>query len=344
MHGQARIGWIDHARGICIIVVVTMHSTLGVGLAMGGAGWLHGLVAFAEPFRVPAFFVIAGLFAHRVMGWRWRRFIDRRVLHYAYFYALWVTIQFAFTAPGMAGEIGVAGALQAYLTAFVQPFGTLWFIYLLPVFFVLARLAEPLPGRLVLAVAVIAHVLPVSTGWLVVDELADCLVFFLAGHALRDRIIAFAGGIADNPLPAVLLLAVWAPVHATAMQNQSVPGSGLLLAALGTAAIVTVAVVAARLRSRSGAIGGLAWIGRHSIVIYLAFFLPMAVTRTVIVKTGLISDVGLAALVTTVAALSGPIVLYRMTKMTGLGRFLFERPSIAVHERRAADRPPAPAG
>lgn len=343
MHGQARIGWIDHARGICIILVVLMHSTLGVGVAMGGEGWLHDFVAFAEPFRVPGFFVIAGLFAHRVMGWQWRRFIDRRVFYYAYFYVLWVTVQFAFKAPGMAGELGAAGTLQAYLMAFVQPFGTLWFIYMLPVFFLLVRLTERLPAGAVLGIAVIAHVLPVSTGWLVIDQLAGFFVSFLAGHLLRERIIDFASGIAANPLPALLLLFLWAPVHAMALQNPSVPGSGLLLAALGTAAIVTVAVGAALIRPRVGAVEGLAWIGRHSIVIYLAFFLPMAVTRTLIVKTGLVTDIGLASLITTAAALTGPIVLFHATRITGLGRFLFERPRIVIYERRARDRVPVPA-
>ena len=32
----------------------------------------------------------------------------------------------------------------------------------------------------------------------------------------------------------------------------------------------------------------LRYCGEHSIVIYLAFFLPMAVTRTLLLKTGLI--------------------------------------------------------
>ena len=29
----------------------------------------------------------------------WRDYLDKKVLHFAYFYVLWVTIQFAFKAP-----------------------------------------------------------------------------------------------------------------------------------------------------------------------------------------------------------------------------------------------------
>lgn len=339
----SRIDWIDQARGLCIILVVMMHSTLGVGLAMDGEGWMHGLVAFAEPFRVPAFFVVAGLFAHRVLGWTWRRFVDRRILHYVYFYCLWVSIQFAFKAPGMVADAGIAAAVEAYLMAFVQPFGTLWFIYMLPIFFLVVRLTAGLPPLPVLAVALAAHLAPIDTGWLVIDELAGCLVFFLAGHLLRDQIVAFASAVARRPLPAILLLVIWLPLHALVQGSEALPGTGLLLAIFGTAALVAVAVAASLLRPRLPALEGLAWIGRHSLIIYLAFFLPMAVMRTVLVSTGIVTDVGLVSLLTTIAALAGPVIAYQATRITGLGRFLFERPRVAMYERRAADRAPMPA-
>ena len=34
-----RIDWVDYAKGICIIFVVMMHSTLGVEAAAGREGW-----------------------------------------------------------------------------------------------------------------------------------------------------------------------------------------------------------------------------------------------------------------------------------------------------------------
>src|SRR5687767_2243040 len=57
-----RIAWIDTAKGVCIVLVVMMHATLGVGEAYGGEGFLHHAVAFAKPFRMPDFFLISGLF------------------------------------------------------------------------------------------------------------------------------------------------------------------------------------------------------------------------------------------------------------------------------------------
>ena len=47
-----------------------------------------------------------------------------------------MTIQFAFKAPLFAQEYGTASMMRLYLLSLIDPFGTLWFIYLLPVFFV----------------------------------------------------------------------------------------------------------------------------------------------------------------------------------------------------------------
>ena len=98
------------------------------------------VVAFAKPFRMPDFFLISGLFLAHVIDRDWRTYLDRKVVHFVYFYLLWVTIQFAFKAPGLAAEHGVVGVAQLYAEAFIEPFGTLWFIYLLPIFFVVTKL------------------------------------------------------------------------------------------------------------------------------------------------------------------------------------------------------------
>src|SRR6187455_3433089 len=110
-----RVAWVDYAKGICIVMVVMMHSTLGVGNAAGGEGFMHYVVAFAKPFRMPDFFLISGLFLSRVIDRDWRTYLDRKVVHFVYFYVLWVTIQFAFKAPSFAAEAGWAHVGLMYL-------------------------------------------------------------------------------------------------------------------------------------------------------------------------------------------------------------------------------------
>src|SRR3981189_2903677 len=148
-----RIDWVDYAKGICIVMVVMMHSVLGVELAVGQTGFMHYLVAFAKPFRMPDFFLISGLFLSVVIDRDWRTYLDRQVVHFAYFYVLWVTIQFGFKAPSFAAETSWAHAGFLYLESFIEPFGTLWFIYLLPIFFVVTKLCSRVHPLLIWMIA-----------------------------------------------------------------------------------------------------------------------------------------------------------------------------------------------
>ena len=354
MSGSAeRVGWVDAAKGICIVFVVMMHSTLGVGEAMGGEGWMHRVVAFAQPFRMPDFFLISGLFLGLVIDRPWLRYIDRKVVHFVYFYVLWLTIQFAFKAPGMAMEQGAAATLGAYLWAYVQPFGTLWFIYILPVFFVFTRWVKGLPVWFVLAWAAVLEMLPVHTGSVIFDEFCARYVYFFAGYALAGRIFDLADRAAAHRGRAIAALAGWALINgwlvftpappALALLQSgggggaglaSLPGISLALGAAGAMAIVTAsALVATAPWSR-----WLSWLGAHSIVVYLAFFLPMAVSRVVLVRTGIVTDIGTVSLLVTAAGVIGPVVLYGLVQWSGRGRFLFERPGWAIIDRKPAKR------
>src|SRR5215510_9729825 len=160
---DGRVDWVDYAKGICIIMVVIMHSVLGVELTAGQTGFMHAFVAFAKPFRMPDFFLISGLFLGLVTDRDWRTYLDRKVVHFAYFYVLWVTIQFGFKAPVFAAEKGWGHAGFLYLESFIEPFGTLWFIYLLPIFFVVTKLTRRIAPVLIFAIAALLESAHIAT-------------------------------------------------------------------------------------------------------------------------------------------------------------------------------------
>ena len=195
-----RVDWVDYAKGFCIIMVVMMHSTLGVEAAAGRESWMHALVAFAKPFRMPDFFLISGLFLARVIDRDWRTYLDRKVVHFAYFYLLWVTIQFAFKAPGLRPSTARSASSRLYAEAFVEPFGTLWFIYLLPIFFVVTKLTRRVPVIVIWLIAAALEIAPIQTGWTVIDEFAARFVYFYTGYVLATRIFALAAGVQARPL------------------------------------------------------------------------------------------------------------------------------------------------
>ena len=74
---EGRVPWVDTAKGLCIVLVVMMHATLGVGEAMGGEGFMHWAVAFARPFRMPDFFLVSGLFLSRVIDREGKNLLHR---------------------------------------------------------------------------------------------------------------------------------------------------------------------------------------------------------------------------------------------------------------------------
>lgn len=90
-HGS-RFEWIDYARGLCIVLVVMLYATGWVEDAIGRPGWLDHVVEFARPFRMPDSFLISGLLLSRTISRRWLLYLDRKVLHFAYFYVLWLAI------------------------------------------------------------------------------------------------------------------------------------------------------------------------------------------------------------------------------------------------------------
>jgi uncharacterized membrane protein YcfT len=321
-----RVDWVDYAKGFCIVMVVMMHSTLGVEQAAGHEGWMHAVVAFARPFRMPDFFLISGLFLARVIDRDWRDYLDRKVIHFAYFYVLWVTIQFAFKAPMFAHQEGWRGVGLDYLESFIEPFGTLWFIYLLPIFFVVVKLTRGVPWLLIWLIGAALEIGHIETGWTVIDEFANRFVYFYTGYIFAPHVFALAARVQREPPAALTGLCVWALFNAAVVIAgfASRPFISLVLGLIGAGAVVVVAALIAK----TDAVRPLRYCGQNSIVIYLAFFLPMAATRTALLKTGIITDLGTVSVLVTAAGVIGALIWFWAARGTAF-RFLFERPAWA---------------
>ncbi len=305
-----RVDWVDYAKGICIVMVVMMHSVLGVELASGQSGFMHVLVAFAKPFRMPDFFLISGLFLS--------------VVNFAYFYVLWVTIQFGFKAPAFAAESGWSHVGLLYLESFIEPFGTLWFIYLLPVFFVVTKLTRNIPSLAIWVVAAALEMAHVATGWTVIDEFCARFVYFYSGYLFAETVFGLSDYARARPALALAALALWAVVNSglVALGYSEWPLISLILGLAGACAIVTMGTLLARMQW----LNFLRFCGEHSIVIYLAFFLPMASTRTLLLRSGVIHDIGAISLIVTVVGIAGALLIWRVA-LAVKANFLFERPA-----------------
>ena len=318
-----RVDWVDYAKGICIVMVVMMHSVLGVELAAGQTGFMHLFVMFAKPFRMPDFFLISGLFLAVVIDRDWRTYLDRKVLHFVYFYVLWVTIQFGFKAPGFAAETSWRHVGFLYLESFIEPFGTLWFIYLLPIFFVVTKLTRRIPAATIWVAAAALEMAHVATGWTVIDEFGARFVYFYSGYLFAAYVFALSDRARARPALTLVALALWALVNGALVASgySEWPVVSLALGFAGACAIIVMGTLLARAHW----LNFLRYCGKHSIVIYLAFFLPMAATRTLLLRSGLVPDIGMVSLIVTIMAIAGSVAIWRLSLVLH-ANFLFERP------------------
>jgi uncharacterized membrane protein YcfT len=324
---RERVAWVDYAKGICILLVVLMHSTLGVEKAAGQLSWLHGFIEWAKPFRMPDFFLISGLFLAQRIDKPWRSFLDSKVLHFAYFYLLWMTILFVVKSGLLTGTLSPGQALRLWATGFIEPNAAVWFIYMLPLFMLALKLTRNIPPALIFALAAVLEALPIDTGWTVIDEFSGRSVYVFVGYWLAGPVFAFARFVGTLPLPTALTgFAAWLAVNTLGVWSgyAAMPGISLVLGLLGACAVVTCGVLLSKLKLADS----LRYCGENSIVIYLAFSIFMAAARVILLRFGVPADLGSVALLCTVAGVIGPLALYWAVRGTHLA-FLFKRPAWA---------------
>jgi uncharacterized membrane protein YcfT len=335
---RARLAWVDVAKGICIVLVVAMHTTLGVGITLDATGWLHKIVAYAKPFRMPDFFTIAGLFAGAAIAKPWRTFIDRKVLHFAYFLAIWLAIVLVIKSDDLQLD-SIPAFVTAYLWAFIEPFSTLWFIHILPLMFIALRLVWRLPWPVGLATAAALHLLAsayllpdryalasVWTGWSAVDNFSLFFVYFYIGAKSAATIFKIANNAMAFPEAAVLLLAIWAAINALAVYSQIAdwPGISFILGITGALAVITISAIASLYRPFES----LAYLGRNSLVIYLSFVIPMVAARVTLIKLDLSDNVDLLSIIVMAFAIGVPLAFQSLIQGTPLA-LLYRRPKWA---------------
>jgi uncharacterized membrane protein YcfT len=173
-------------------------------------------------------------------------------------------------------------------------------------------------------IAAALEVAPIHTGWMVPDEFASRFVYFYTGYVMAPLVFSLAAKAQAHPRRTVAWLVLWAMANGILVMRgiADAPVISLIFGLLGAVAVMRIAVLLAQ-RSFWAP---LTYCGQHSIVIYLSFFLFMAASRSVLIKTGVITDLGTISLIVTAAGVIGPLVLFWIVRGTWV-RFLFERPA-----------------
>jgi len=340
MIDNKRLDWVDMAKGMSILLVVMLYATNGAGEATGNIGALHYVIGFATPFRMPEFFLISGLFLANVINRPWAKFTDRRAVHYLYFYVIWAIIHIVLKV-GLASANPVAAGEQLLL-AIVQPYGVLWFIYVLALTGIAAKVLKELriPHWAVLIAGAALSMAHLNTASYALNQFANYFVYFYAGYVFAPQIFKLVANAQAVPKTAAAGLILWSlingylvftpdfhaePVHFT-MGLAEAQMIRFALAIMGSVALC----VGAGLLSRFNWMGWLQTIGKHSLMVYVAFALPLTFSRIALLKLNIISDTTLLTIVTMLIALLVPLMGFWVVQKIRFGRFLFTRPGWAT--------------
>ena len=70
---KQRVGWVDAAKGLCILLVVLGHAITELQAHGYYTAQWAGINFFLGPIRMPLFFLLSGLFAGKALKESWHK-------------------------------------------------------------------------------------------------------------------------------------------------------------------------------------------------------------------------------------------------------------------------------
>jgi fucose 4-O-acetylase-like acetyltransferase len=318
----ARVGWVDYAKGIGIVLVVVGHALRG--LVTAGLATDAGAVRFADAwiyaFHMPLFFVLAGLFVPRSLAKGAGRFVADKVRTVLYPYAVWATIQTGLMAALSRYTNNPATWADVAAIPWRPPM-QFWFLYALffdlLLYAALARLG--LPAWLMALLGLGLHVLRYEVGfgpWVPANQVAEYFVF-----------LAFGAWVGSRPESGPRPPAFWAVLAAVsyALLTWSVWRAELPQLYAAACGIAGTVAVAALLAPRDMAPWLRRW-GELSLPIFVAHTLFSAAFRIALLKGLKVEAFWPHLIGGTLAGILGPVALVWAAERVGF-RYLFAWPA-----------------
>ncbi len=330
MSGQdTRQAWVDVAKGASILLVVVYHATLYLRIEGQAAYAFVQLNTLLEPVRMPLFFCLSGFLAAGMLQRGWGDLFRRRILLFAYLFALWSILRFYFYRYGIENTLTPSeGADHAeLLSGWLVPSSGLWFIWALALYALIAKALYPWAAP---ALAVLVVLSAATFGQIVaVESFAHHNVlayapYFMAGAWYGRPAVAF---LAQRPCALLLVSGVLFAGLLAALSRLDGAAYGAARAGLSAAALVGASAVALFAARWSPAERTLSYFGRNTLPIYVAHTPIVSLLAALLAAQA--ADlpllrywgVPLTVLVATAAALA----LHSVAERAGL-RFLYALP------------------
>ncbi len=195
MSTRTRLVWPDVAKGACILLVVLHHVIvkdfqflLLPPLQIEGTFW-HDVTYALKPVRMPLFFVVSGFFASRAVARPWPDAV-RRIRGGYYLYVVWLAVMAVVYALEPDIPANRVTSPADFVGELLWAASSLWFLYALVAYYLVARLVR---GLNPFAVVAAASLLSMSVFLLSIEEnnraaVLSHLVYYLVGALLPQAV------------------------------------------------------------------------------------------------------------------------------------------------------------
>ncbi|OUM40151.1 acyltransferase family protein [Arthrobacter sedimenti] len=319
-----RIGWLDSLRGVAILLVVVLHAGESLRVAGGSTAGVDGFNLFLEPFRMPVLMFLSGILLPRSVAKPWREYLAGKVSLVAWPYLLWSLIILA-----ASGDLSPGGVVQIVYLAPTY----LWYLWFILVFYALAYPLRHLPPLVASGVGLVASlVLPDGSRPGTMAFLA-AFFFFGAWCAVHPRLLERA--------VAIPWLVSAGAASAAAVGVFNVVDRNVLYRAEYAWGVLGGLVVVCWIFPRLGATRAtraLEFVGRYSIVFYVAHLGPIMITLALADAVGLAGEWFVLPLLL-LGGVGVPLGLAWVysTREHASVNLLFELPALKSRPRERAD-------
>lgn len=320
----ARVGWVDVAKGIGIILVVVGHTNRG--LASSVINWSQGFQLLDDwiySFHMPLFFFLSGLFLIKASSKPYSLFLSDKIRTIVYPYLIWSAITILLKSA-LGSAVNNPRSIGDLPLIFYAPVEQYWFLYVLFVGIVLlgALYRSGLNPWFVVLLACIALVLPFTWSWGVLYQVRTYAIYLALGAALGIRWFRFAS---QHYLAAIIVIGFSIP-----LLSQAEP----FAAFAGISATIALAILASE--AWIGQI--LSALGRYSLEIYVSHSFFSASIRMGLLRYGIDSP-PLHIAIGILFGLLLPIMFSLVLQRLGF-RYGFTIPSAKADARRRGEVSP----
>jgi fucose 4-O-acetylase-like acetyltransferase len=329
----SRLGWIDYAKGIAIILVVYRHVVFG--LKSSGVvvpQWLIDGNNMFYSFRMPLFFFLSGLFFERSIARKGETgFFVTRVNTLLYPYLLWafiqISLQILFSSVVNAHRTGAD-----YLNILIQPrlLDQLWYLFALfnvtLLYLLVAKLFRYDKFAQVLVSLALLAIAPLVNSISTLYDIALHYIFFCIGNLTASY---FFSEKTQDKLSSAYGLLILLPVFAVCQYYFLHHQQMNLFLYTGIALVGSLFTIMLSFQlAKYKAMPILKTFGHYSLYIYLLHVPIVSVIRYFMIATPLRQHIVITLLLLIFIAIFFSIIVYRLCMRFRLG-FLFTGPFTA---------------